>query len=467
MNVLMRVGAPDLIESLAPAIHNLASRLNGRLAVSGDHDYDALRTLPHVNWDHMPIFVARVGNAADVADVVHFARRHGLELAVRSGGHSVCGHSGTDRGVVVDLRDLKDLDIDLETMSVWAGSGLTAGEVSGALDEHQVVVGFGDTASVGIGGLTLGGGMGYMSRRHGLTVDVLLAAEIVTAAGDILVVDKNNDPELFWAIRGGGGNFGIVTRFKYRLHSLPAFTGGPLILPATPETLAGFVAAAKAAPNELTTILMAMPAPPMPFLPPEIYGKTVLFGMMAYAGTVEDAQRALAPFRALATPIADLVRPGPYSMMYLPEQPGMRTSVSVRSQFTDAITVEDAAAILSRLDQCNAPMRMAQIRVLGGAITEASSSSTAYAHRQEPILTGFLAMDGSAEAAVRHDEWAAGSIAAVRGKKGANYVNFLADEGFEALKASYPGQVWNRLRTIKRRYDPNNLFRLNQNIPPA
>ncbi|PXA98127.1 FAD-linked oxidase [Nostoc sp. 3335mG] len=419
------------------------------------------------NWDDRPLFVARVANAADVADIVDFARRNGLELAVRSGGHSVLGHGSTTGGVVIDLRDLKSLDIDLSTMSVWAGSGLTAGEVSEALDQHGVVVGFGDSATVGIGGLTLGGGVGYMARKHGLTIDSLLAAEIVTAAGDILWVDEHNHSDLFWAIRGGGGNFGVVTRFKYRLHPLPAFTGGPLILPARPEVLAGFVAAAKAAPEELTTILLAMPAPPLPFLPPELHGQTVLLGMMAYAGPADQAQAALAPFRALETPIADLVRPGPYSMMYLPEDPSQRPTVSVRTLFMEDIDVRQAADILARLDACPAPMRIAQIRPLGGAAARISAEATAYAHRKAPILVGFLAMDGTPQAAARNEQWAADCVAALPRHVAGTYVNFLGDEGLEALKATYPGKTWSRLREVKKRYDPGNLFRLNQNIPPA
>jgi FAD/FMN-containing dehydrogenase len=466
MNVVMRVAAPQMSAQLAIAVEAMRLRFKGRIVTPDLADYDHLRALAHINWDHRPLFVARVADAADVADVVDFARRHDLDLAVRSGGHSVCGHSGSN-GVIVDLRDLKSIDLDLEAMTVWAGSGLTAGEVSGALDQHGVVVGFGDSSSVGIGGLTLGGGVGYMTRKHGLTIDSLLAAEIVTAAGDILTVDEHAYPDLFWALRGGGGNFGIVTRFKYRLNPLPEFTGGPLIMPATPEILAGFVAAAQAAPEELTTIVLAMPAPPLPFLPPELYGQKVIIGMMAYAGPADGAQAALAPFRALANPIADLVRPGPYSMMYLPEDPTMKPTVSVRSLFMNEVSVDQAADMLRRLDDCTAPMRMAQVRILGGAANRIPAEATAYGHRNAQILTGFLAMDGSAEAAMRNDQWAADCATALRGANAGTYVNFLAEEGTDALRASYPGTIWNRLREIKRRYDPKNLFRFNQNILPA
>lgn len=467
MNVHMRGQSPTVTPLLALAIEALASRMAGRLVAADHPDYDLLRGLAHGNWDHRPLFIARVANVPDVADVVDFARRNQLQVAVRGGGHSVCGHSGSDGGVVIDLRDLEGIEIDLDAMTVWAGSGLTAGQLTQALDPDRVVVGFGDSATVGIGGITLGGGIGYMTRKFGLTMDSLIAAEIVTASSSILTVDENNHADLFWALRGGGGNFGVVTRFCYRLNPLPDFTGGPLVLPATPEALAGFVAAAEAAPDELSTILLVMPAPPLPFLPPEMIGRTVLMGMMAYAGPAEAAQEVLAPFRALATPIADLVRPGPYGMMYLPEDPSMKPSVSVRTLFKDAISVTEAASILRHLDLCDAPMRMAQIRVLGGAAARIESAATAYAHRDASMLVGYLAMDGTAEAAMRHNLWAEAGVEAMGGATRGTYVNFMGDEGEKMLRDSYPGATWRRLRRVKQDYDPTNLFRRNQNIAPA
>lgn len=467
MNVHIQANADKRACDLSSAIQALAANFTGRVVTADAADYDAVRGIAHSNWDERPLLVARVANAADVADVIGFARRHDLEIAVRSGGHSVCGHSTCEGGVVIDLRDLQGLDIDLHAMTVWAGTGLTAGQVTQALDQHGVVVGFGDSATVGIGGITLGGGVGYLTRKLGLTIDSLIAAEIVTATGSILRVDEANHADLFWAIRGGGGNFGVVTRFQYRLNALPHFTGGPLVLPATPEVLAGFVAAAKAAPEELTTILMAMPAPPMPFLPPEIVGQTVLIGMMAYAGPVAEAQAALAPFRALATPIADLVGPGPYSMMYLPEDPSFKPTLSVRTLFKNGIDVGEAARILQHLHACDAPMRMAQLRVLGGAAARVSADATAYAHRDAEMLMGFLAMDGSAEAAARHDGWAGAGVAALGGARRGTYVNFLGHEGEDMLRKTYPEKTWARLRAIKQRYDAGNVFRRNQNISPA
>ena len=453
--------------AFATQIETLASRIKGKIILPSHADYDAYRAVAHSNFDYRPLLVVRVASAPDVADVLDFARANKLPVAVRSGGHSTCGHSGCDGGVVIDLRELNALLIDHAGMTAWAGSGLTSGEVTLALEKHQLMVGFGDSASVGIGGLTLGGGIGYLVRKHGLTIDSVLAAEVVTANGDILIADDTQNTDLFWALRGGGGNFGVVTRFKYRLHALPEFTGGPMIMPATAETLAGFIGAAQAAPEELSTILMTMPAPPLPFLPPEIIGKTVIIAMMAYAGPAGQAQAALAPFRAIATPIADLVRPAPYSSMYLPEDPNMKMTVSVRTLFMDKLDLAEAAKILDLLDRSDAPMRMAQIRVMGGAAGRVSNDATAFAHRSWPIMAAFLAMDGTAAAAMRHDRWASTCVAAFPQEADSAYVNFLGTGEPERLSAAYPQQTWDRLRQVKRQYDPENVFRLNQNIQPA
>ena len=467
MNVHLRVQPHKISPVLSLEIEALAARVEGPLVMPDHVEYDAMRGVAASNWDYRPLFLARVAGAADVADVVDFARRNQLEIAVRSGGHSVLGHSMSEGGVVIDLRDLKSIDIDLEAMTVWAGSGLTAGEVTAALDPHRVVVGFGDFASVGIGGLTLGGGMGYLSRKFGLTIDALVSAEIVTASGSILMVSETSYPDLFWAIRGGGGNFGIVTRFCYRLNPLPDFIGGPLIMPATPEVLAGLVAAAKVATDELSTIINVMPAPPMPFLPPDIVGKTIIMAMMAYVGSAEDAQKALAPFRALATPIADLVGPGPFGMMYAPEEDGPAPTLSIRSLYADDLSLEDAAEVISRLDRCDAPMRMAQIRVLGGAVSRVPNEATAYAQRDAQVVVAFMAMDGAPAAIERHDRWASVCVMALGGASRGTYVNFLADPSEPAVKASYSDATWQRLRQIKQIYDPTNLFRRNHNILPA
>lgn len=447
----------------------LGAALKGRLVLPGHADYDALRMVTLANYDHRPAALIRVADADDVATVVTHARATGLELAIRSGGHSTVGGSGCNGGLVIDLRDLNAIEIDTEAQTAWVGTGLTAGEVTHEVEQHGLIVGFGDSGTVGIGGLTLGGGIGYLARKHGLTIDSLLAAEIVTAESETLIVDADNHPDLFWALRGGGGNFGVVTRVKFQLHPLPDFTAGPLILPLEADVLADFAALADAAPEALSTIAVAMPLPPAPFVPADMHGKLALIGMMAFAGAADEAQRALAPFRALATPIADLVRPAPYSSLYmLDPPPEMRSAVSIRSRFVDAFSRADAAKVIAALEACDAPMKMAQVRVLGGAFARVPVDATAFAPRGSRAMVAFLAMHAGTPEMIRgYDLWAQAALSAVAPATAPAYVNFLADEGAAGLAAAYPAETWTRLRAIKRRYDPRNMFHLNQNIPPA
>ncbi len=254
-------------------IAQLQDGLRGRLILPADADYEAARIVMAGDVDKHPAAIVRVADAADVQHVVNVARDTGTELAVRSGGHSNAGHSTTDGGIVIDLRDMKGIEIDPDSRTAWAESGLTAAEVIAAATRTASSSRFGDTGSVGIGGITLGGGVGYLVRKHGLTIDSLIGAEIVTADGELLEVDADRHPDLFWAIRGGGGNLGVATRFRYRLHELDGIVGGMLVLPGTAETIEAYITAAEAAPEELSTIANIMTAPPMPFLPEETVGK--------------------------------------------------------------------------------------------------------------------------------------------------------------------------------------------------
>jgi FAD/FMN-containing dehydrogenase len=442
----------------------LASALKGRVVMPGDADYDVVRTVVPGNFDRRPAAVIRVANAADIAAVINFARATDLELAVRGGGHS--GFSSTDTGLVLDLRELNEIHIDTEAQTVWAGGGLKAGDVTLAVEKHGLMIGFGDTATVGIGGLTSGGGIGYLVRKHGLTIDNVLAAEIVTADGDIVIADENNHPDLFWAVRGGGGNFGVITRWKYKLHPLPEFTGGPLVLPATAEVVAGFVALAEAAPEALSAIASVMPAPPLPFLPEELYGQPIFLCMMAYAGDAASAEQALAPFRALATPHADLVGPAPYSSMYMPEDPNERPAFSVRSRLIDHFGVAEAQQLIDFIEACEAPFRLGEIRVFGGAFSRVPANATAFAHRSSKIMVSFIALSENAETAAHHDVWAEQAIAALRQGEDRVYVNFITTDAKERIRAAYPAATLERLRRIKLQYDPENLFKLNKNILP-
>ena len=440
--------------------------IKGRVITREDPTYDQARTVFYGGIDKRPTAIVRVANVADVQRVITAARADGYELAVRSGGHSLVGHSTTDGGIVIDLRGMSRIDVDPAARTAWVETGATASQVTEALARHGLVIGFGDSGSVGVGGITLGGGIGFLVRKFGMTIDSLLAAEVVTADGRHLRADAEHHSDLFWGIRGGGGNFGVVTRLQFRLNELPQFTGGLLFLPATPETIADFTAAAMAAPDELSTIANVMPAPPMPFLPPEVHGRLVIFAMMAFAGDDESARRALAPFRSLATPIADMVKPGPYAAMYPPEDPNFRPMAAGRTLFVDSIDARTAETIFDHLSTSDGTMRVAQIRVLGGALARVPADATAYAHRSKPILMNVAAFFQDETDREARRSWVTDFARTLRPNDDAAYVGFLGDDGEARIRAAYPGATWDRLTRIKSIYDPTNLFRLNQNIPP-
>jgi FAD/FMN-containing dehydrogenase len=453
--------------SALATIERLRADLDGRVLTPDDAEYERARTVFYGGIDRRPATIVRPADASEAARVVSLARESDLELAVRSGGHSVAGHSVVDDGIVLDLAAMRGLEIDPERRTAWAQTGLTAREYTQAAAAHGLATGFGDTGSVGIGGLTLGGGVGYLSRLNGLTIDDLLAAEIVTADGEIVEVDAESDPDLFWAIRGGGGNFGVATRFKFRLHPIETVVGGILILPATAEVVSSFVAEAEAAPDELSTIANVMPAPPMPFVPAEHHGRLVVMALICWAGPADAGERALAPFRALASPIADMVRPIPYPEIYPPDQEDFHPTAASRTMFVDTVDREAAETILERLEASDAMMRVVQLRVLGGAICRVPAEATAYAHRGSRIMANVASFyDGPDDKPVR-EAWVNELAGKLRQGDSGAYVNFLGDEGADGVRAAYPGATGDRLAAIKARYDPANLFRNNQNIQPA
>jgi FAD/FMN-containing dehydrogenase len=446
----------------------LVDNLPGRVIGPDDPEYDRARTVFYGGFDdRRPAAIVRPRETADVSRVIAFARDTGLELAVRGGGHSLAGHGVSDGGVVLDLSEMRALEIDADERTAWAEAGLTAGEYTAAAAQHGLATGFGDNGSVGIAGITLGGGVGFLVRKHGLTIDSLLAADVVTADGELLRADAETNPDLFWAIRGGGGNFGVVTRFQFRLHDVDSIVGGILILPASPDVIASFVAEAEAAPEELSAIANVMTAPPMPFVPAEYHGRLVVMSLLAYVGGVEDGQRAIAPFRALATPVADMVRPMSYPELFPPEQEGFHPVTAAHTMFVDSVERRDAETILDRIEGSTAPMAATQIRVLGGAMARVHPRATAFAHRHSRILVNVAAMYERQEERAVHEAWVDGLAAELRRRDTGAYAGFLGDEGEERVRAAYPGSTWDRLVAIKGRYDPGNLFRLNQNLPPA
>jgi FAD/FMN-containing dehydrogenase len=452
----------------AHAISAFAASLAGSIVLPGDESFESARAVHNARFDRQPSLIVRAADAADVARTVAFAAGTGLELAVRSGGHSVAGHGTSDGGIVLDLSPMKAILIDAERRLAWAQPGLTAGDVTAAAAAHGLAVPFGDTLSVGIGGLTTGGGIGFLTRKHGMTIDNLVAAEVVTADARILTVDEDHHPDLFWAIRGGGGNVGVVTRFVYRLVEVDTVVGGGIFLPATPDSIAGVVREARRAPDGLTLIPIVMFAPPAPFIPAERVGELALMVLGVFDGDLEAGQEAWAPIRALAEPIVDLVGPMPYPAIYQFTAAGEeRGASSIRSWFAADLDVGDAARIIHLLGHAPSPQVMVQLRILGGAMARIAPGATAFSQRDAEVMVSALALHEPGGDPGSSDAWVSAVFDALADRRTGVYANFLGAEGEDRIRSAYPGGAYERLAKIKRRYDPANLFRLNQNVPPA
>jgi FAD/FMN-containing dehydrogenase len=445
-----------------------AATLAGTILLPDSEGYNTAREVNNALYDKRPIAIVRAADAADVARTVTLAAETGVELAIKSGGHSVAGHSNTD-GILLDLGAMRGLHIDPERRLAWAQPGLTAGEYTNAAGAHGLATPFGDTGSVGIAGLTLGGGIGFLVRKYGLAIDHLVSVELVTADGRIVTASEDQNADLFWAVRGGGGNFGIVTRFQYRLVPVGTTLSGALFLPLTRDVLRGLVPVAASAPEELSTISFIMPVPPLPVVPEEHHFKPSLVVMFVHASDdIEAGQAALAPFRALATPLAEAAFPMPYPGIYdFTAEGGKRGNGVVRSMFLE--TLDDAAVdtILARVAAPSSPTAMTEIRVLGGAMARVPAEATAFAHRDANVLVALITTFEDAAEQPIHEAWTQAYFDELRPKATGVYSNFLADEGEGRVGEAYPSATYARLAEIKRRWDPANLFRLNQNIRPA
>lgn len=445
----------------------LPSSFNGRVVTAESSDFATAAATVYGGFDEVPAAVAYAVDANDVAIAVRHASENGIELAVRGGGHSPAGHSLSDGGLVLDLSALNEIAIDTDARTATAGAGLTAGAYATATAEHGLATGFGDTGTVSIGGITLAGGAGFLTRAHGLTIDNLISARVVTANGEAIEASATEHPDLFWAIRGGGGNFGVVTELTYRLHPLEQVTGGILALPATAEVMRGFAKAADAAPRSLSTICSVMVAPPMPFLPTELHGKPVMLAFMCDSGDPNDAEEVYRPFRELDEVLADMIATIPYPQMFPPEGPpgGPPPVVALSTAMTDSID-EVADDVIDLLAEPLGAMRAFQFRVLGGAVQDVAADATAYSHRESRIMANaVIAVEDRAQLpqALARTEGLLDGLA----QRGGSYPGFLAANDPAARERVYSADAWAKLRRIKREYDPANLFSRNHNITPA
>ncbi len=463
---LARIPAHDPSTPLDVA--GFAAGLVGTVIRPEDQAFETARLVHNRSIDRRPSLIVKAASAADVARTVVFARDAGLELAIRGGSHSLAGFGTSEGGIVLDLSGMKGLHIDPERRLAWAQAGLTAGEYTAAAAAHGLATPFGDTGSVGLSGLTLGGGIGWLVRKYGLAIDALVSVEMVTAEGRVITASEDENPDLFWAVRGGGGNFGVVTRFQFRLYPVGMIFGGALFMPPTREVLRSLGPIAASAPDALTTISILMAAPPAPFIPAELHGKPTLAIMFVFDGDAEAGQAAIEPFRQVATPLAELVMPMPYPGIYeMLKDAENPAPAAHRSLFLD--TLDDAAidTILAHSASAASPATMTQIRILGGAMAAVPAGATAFAHRDAKVMVIIITPYEDVAEGPIHQAYVQAYYETLRPRATGVYANFLEDEGESRVHEAYPELTYHRLAQVKRDYDPTNLFHLNQNIRPA
>lgn len=444
-----------------------AARIQGEVIVPGSADYSEARLIWNRVYSRFPDVVVRAVDAIDVVSAVRFARQSDLPIAIRSGSHSLAGFGSANGSVVIDLSGMRNISLDLERREVWVQAGAKAGDLVDAAQEHEMVVPTGDVSTVGIGGLTLGGGIGWLARKYGLTIDSLLAVELVTAEGELITASQEEHEDLFWAVRGGGGNFGVITAFKFRLHPLGTIVGGAIIYPATPELIKQYTDIAAAAPDELTTIAYILHAPPAPFIPADKVGMLSIIITACYAGDLDKGERVVQPLRELGEPIVDMMGPMPYAGLYeITAEARNPTRAATRMMYTDEIEESTLATFLQHMEKAPSPTSMTQIRVLGGQAGRVDANATAYAHRDRTYFLAFIGEwreEGSDDA---NKDWLTTFWNAVRDFGDGAYVNFVEDEGEGRVRAAYPRETYRRLAEVKQRYDPENVFHINQNVRP-
>ena len=434
--------------------------------------YDDARRVYNGSIDRRPAFIARCRTTEDVVSALDLARRHELAVAVRGGGHSIPGWSVIDGGLVVDLTEMKRITVDPVTRTAVVQPGVTWGKFDAAAQQHGLATPGGEISHTGIAGLTLGGGIGWLSRMHGLACDNLQAAELVTADGEVVRVDDTTDPDLMWGLRGGGGNFGVVTSFTDRMHPVGPVPGGAVFFPGdrAAEVLRLYRDLGAAAPRELSLVAVQMNAPPAPFVPDEVRGRSLAGVSAAWFGDADDGERVLAPLRtALGRPAIDLLGVLPYCILQQSVDAsapwGMRSHL--KGDFLGELNDAAVDALADRAGERSHPMSHVLVRRLGGAIADVPADATAFAHRDAVHMTTIVGVWDAGADPAPETAWARATWAATRRVARGTYVNHLEDEGVARVREAYPAATFERLTALKTRLDPANVFRHNQNVPPS
>jgi FAD/FMN-containing dehydrogenase len=454
------------------ALSKLNESFRGQLVRPGDPDYTEQRKVWNGSINRSPALIARCAGVADVVASVRFARETGLDVAVRSGGHSFPGLSVCDGGIVIDLGSMKGIRVDPQGRTARAQAGVLLGELDRETQEFGLAVPAGIVTHTGLSGLTLGGGIGWLMRKHGLTVDQLLAVDLITADGELVRASETEHPDLFWGVRGGGGNFGIITEFEFRLNPVgPIVLAGPIFWPMeeSRNVLRFYRDWIADAPDELMTIVIHRKAPPLPVVPEELHGRPVVSIVCCYAGPVDEGERVVRPLKQFKQPLLDLCAPKPFlehQAMFDPTFPHGRwyyvraCRVAELSDEVIDITAEHSLRIRS-------PLTAFPIWQMGGAVSRVGEDETAFSGRAQGHEFNISAVTETEEGFQEEREWARAFWSALEPHHAGVYVNFLMEEGEGRIREAYGAEKYDRLKALKRRYDPDNFFRRNQNITPV
>lgn len=453
------------------AMEAFTAAFGGEIIGPHDASYESARRVWNGMIDRRPALIARCTGVADVTAAVDFARHNSLPVAVRGGGHSISGHGVCDDGLVMDLSPMKGVWVDPARRTALVQAGVTWGELDRETQKFGLAVTGGRVSSTGVSGLTLGSGSGWLERKYGLTCDSLLSADVVTADGRFLRASADENPDLFWAIKGGGGNFGVVTSFEFRLHPVgPIVLGGMMLYEAdkAAEVFRFYRDMMAEAPDDLGGGLGFLTAPPAPFIPAGLQGQRAVAIIVLYTGPIEEGEEALAPLREFAAPDADLVGPMPYTalqrMIDEGNPPGLQGYF--KAEFLSELPDEAIDAAIERAEHISSELSVVLFQPMGGEFAR-NGSDTALSHRGAPWCFHVLSLWHDPALAEAHVAWTRSFSEAMRPyTTDGVYLNFIGDEGEERVRASY-GPSYERLSALKEEYDPENFFRLNQNIKPA
>jgi FAD/FMN-containing dehydrogenase len=454
------------------AVEALSGSLRGDLLTPDSSGYDASRSIWNGMIDRRPGMIVECLGAADVAHAVRFAREHKLLVSVRSGGHNIAGNAVCDGGLMISLARMKSVRVDPAARRAWVEPGNTLGDVDRETQAYGLALPVGINSTTGVAGLTLGGGFGWLSRKHGMTVDNLISADVVTAAGELVRASADEHPDLFWGIRGGGGNFGIVTAFEFALHPVgPEVLAGLMVYPLADagDVLRNYRAFCARAPDELSVWAVMRKAPPLPFLPQDVHGTEVLVLAALYAGDMTAGEKALAPLRTYGKPIADVIGPHPFTAFQAAFDPLLTPGARNYWKSHDFLELRDEVldTLIQHVGRLPDPQCEVFIAQMGGANNRVPADATAYRHRDAAFI---MNVHGRWEDPTADDAciaWCRKLFDATAPyATGGVYVNFMTEDEADRVKAAY-GESHARLADLKKAFDSENVFRMNQNIRPA